>query len=482
MLPKNLNFKSASKVESAACRSWRSNLAPQNGTGPYQLGDTIIFNIPAKNNQCLSTLDSYLKFTLPGLATGSTVCGFRFGPAGAHSIIDRIRIWSGSNLLEDITQYGVLASLMNDLQVPTDSFYGKNTILQGTRNDLVTRTPTIEALTGNTIGDINVALAQIGNQVVSCNQINSGESLRESVGGGSVIATGKTTGEQTYCLNLISILGCLTNSVYFPLFACKSSGLRLEITLVSSLAQMGAVLGTVTAPNGVMRNVEFVCQMLELSDPAMGTISQSLQGQPLQFVVPSYRNYQYTTSAMTSGNATSVSFAIPAKVSSLKSIFITQRDKGTGALTFFPHSSITGGLGDYNFRIGSEIMPPKSPSTITEMFCEVIRAIDSLGNVNHQPSIEKATYSMNASAANSAGNEANNASYISSGSFAVGLDTESYTSADKSTIFSGLSTLNSDIYFQGNYNPPANQTLRLDAFCLFDNLLVFENDVCYSKN
>ena len=258
--------------------------------------------------------------------------------------------------------------------------------------------------------------------------------------------------------------------------------MRLEITLVSSLAQAGAVLGTMTAPNGVMKNVEFVCQMLELSDAAMGTISQSLQGQPLQFVVPSYRNFQYTTSAMTSGSATSVSFAIPAKVSSLKSIFITQRDNGTGKLAYFPHSSITGGLTDYNFRIGSEIMPPKAPATITEMFCEVIKAIDSVGNCNFQPSIEKYTYSMNASTANTKGNEAFNASSVSSGSFAIGLDTESYTSANKDQIFSGLSTLNSDIYFQGNYNPPANQTLRLDAFCMFDNLLVFENDVCYSKN
>ena len=42
MLPKNLKY--GSKVESAMARSQRLNVAPQNGTGNYFAGDTIIFN------------------------------------------------------------------------------------------------------------------------------------------------------------------------------------------------------------------------------------------------------------------------------------------------------------------------------------------------------------------------------------------------------------------------------------------------------
>ena len=40
MLPKNLNY--GSKVESSAARSYRTNIQPQNGTGNYNGGDTII--------------------------------------------------------------------------------------------------------------------------------------------------------------------------------------------------------------------------------------------------------------------------------------------------------------------------------------------------------------------------------------------------------------------------------------------------------
>ena len=62
MLPKNLKY--GSKVESAVARSSRVNIAPQNGTGNYGLGDTIILNIPTRNNLVLVPSESYLKFNV----------------------------------------------------------------------------------------------------------------------------------------------------------------------------------------------------------------------------------------------------------------------------------------------------------------------------------------------------------------------------------------------------------------------------------
>ena len=55
MLPKNLRY--GSKVESASAKSYRSNIAPMNGTGTYGLNDTIIINI------CIS-IDHYIKLGL----------------------------------------------------------------------------------------------------------------------------------------------------------------------------------------------------------------------------------------------------------------------------------------------------------------------------------------------------------------------------------------------------------------------------------
>jgi len=135
MIPKNLKY--GSKVESALARSYRTNIAPQNGTGPYSLGDTIIVNIPTRANLVLNSADSYLKFSVTVTSTGADTYA-RWDSAGAHGLIQRCRIFCGSNLLQDIDNYGLLAKMLYDIQVPQDAVIGKHSITTGTRYDYVT--------------------------------------------------------------------------------------------------------------------------------------------------------------------------------------------------------------------------------------------------------------------------------------------------------------------------------------------------------
>jgi len=92
MLVKNLKY--GSKVESASARSTRVNIAPQNGTGPYNLNDQIIVNIPTRNNLVLVPTESYLKFTAT-VTSGANNNIVRWDSAGAHGLIQRLRVWSG---------------------------------------------------------------------------------------------------------------------------------------------------------------------------------------------------------------------------------------------------------------------------------------------------------------------------------------------------------------------------------------------------
>jgi hypothetical protein len=89
----------------------------------------------------------------------------------------------------------------------------------------------------------------------------------------------------------------------------------MEIQLVDNAAKAMAS----TSPVSLIKvsNCEYVANFIELSDSAMGLIQGSLQGQPLQFVVPDYRNYQFTYS-LANGTATQVQMPIAAKFSSLK--------------------------------------------------------------------------------------------------------------------------------------------------------------------
>ena len=91
MLPKNLKYQN--KVESASANAYTSNVAPQNGTGPYLLGQTIIINIPTRQNLCLIGSESTLKFTLSVTQTSGAAANFcRLDRGGASGIIQRLRL------------------------------------------------------------------------------------------------------------------------------------------------------------------------------------------------------------------------------------------------------------------------------------------------------------------------------------------------------------------------------------------------------
>jgi len=476
MLPKTLKY--GSKVESAYARSMRSNIQPQNGTGPYNLGDTIIINIPTRNNLVLVPSESYLKFNITVTNSSTDANAFRWDSCGAHGIIQRIRVFHGSNLLQDIDNYGMLTKMLFDLQMPTDATYGKYNMLCGTRNDLVF------ASYADTTADGTAITGQLLKPIINVNrsvlQVNSGDRVEATAA--LVGAAGTTT--NTYCLSLVSLVGLLCSQNYIPLFEMTSAPLRVEIQLVDALLKgLNYLSAAGGIPTATLSNVEYVGNFIELGDPAVAMIKDSLGGQPLQFVVPDYRNYVYNY-LLTNGSTATLAMPIAAKFSSLKAIFITVRDKGTGAVSFFPFSSVSRNIIDYQFRIGANVFPPKVPNTLPEMFSEVLKAIGSISDINQQPSIEKASYSLVSSLnAGISLDTATSTSNQQSGSFYIGIDLENYCNAPKDTIFTGYNSNTEDIYCLINYNTQAGATsnARFDAFANFDVVVICENNTAYIR-
>jgi hypothetical protein len=477
MLPKNLKY--GSKVESAMARSSRVNIAPQNGTSGYNLGDTIILNIPTRNNLVLVPTESYLKFNFRVVA-GTAAQAVRWDSCGAHGLIQRIRIFHGSSLLQDIDNYNLLSKILFDLQQPSDATQGKQSFLSGTRSD--------------TTFNASAAIAATNFPLVV--NVNSGERIG---GAGAALSADAAVfipvaaqPAETYCLNLISLVGSLCSSNYFPLFACTSAPLRVEIQLVDNMNKAaGCLAGAAGAIS--MSNVEYVANFIELGDSAMQTIYGSLGNEPLQFCVPDFRNYAFSTS-LTQNTATQIAMPIPAKFSSLKAIVVAARDKGLGANQYFPFSCCTQGITSYNFRVGAQVFPPKEPTTLCEMYAETLKAFGSIGDINYQPSIDRRSYSglLDSTTANIntlstvsvqyTGDAQSVVSGISSGSFYVGIDLESYAAASKDTIFAGYNTNTDDIFFMGNFTTAgATGQVRFDAYANFDSVIVCENGVCYVK-
>lgn len=466
MIPKNLKY--GNKVESSSCRSYRSNIVPQNGTGNYSLNDVITVNIPTRANLVMASTDSYLKFNFKYKNTSGADASARWDSGGAHGLIQRIRIFHGSNLLEDIDNYNLLAKTLYDIQMPTDATYGKFNITSGTRSDLVAQLPDITAGVAYSQADMQ----KLDSALLSCLQRNSGDIIASNIATGGYVL-------DTYCLNLISLIGALCPNFYLPLFAMTSAPLRVEIQLVDNITKACAI----TSANAeiTLSNVEFVASLMELGDSAMAIVASNLGGAPLQFVSTSYKNFAGTYS-LTQNQDTQIAFPIPAKYSSLKSIVLCCRDKGTGAATYFPQSSTTNGITQYYFRVGSETMPAKAPNTLPEMFSEVMKAVGTISDILYVPSIEKTAYSLVSSNALVLATDANYNQY-SSGSFYIGLDLENYSSASKDSIFAGYNTNTDDIFFVGNFTTPsATGNVRFDAFAMFDSLLICENGTAYVKN
>ena len=359
--------------------------------------------------------------------------------------------------MEDLDSYAMCAANLISLQKSNGASKGKYNINTGMRADDVVNGNTGEVISNPAGERLNVGLEFPA----------------------AIIAANSITTARTYTINLLSILGSLGNQ-YVPLFGMTSSPLRLELQLVASPA-MFCNCDTVLPASFSLTNVEYIASFIDLSDSAMSIINQSLNGQPLQYVIPSYRNYVYNNT-ITNAVTTQISAPVPAKFSSLKHIICAMRSKSAGAITFFPLSSCHFGLSQYTIRLGSKVIPSKAPASIAEYFSEVCKCVASLSDLTHCPNMNMYSYNSPVSLADTETyNQVAGTTSLSS-NFMIGVDMETYANADKESIFSGYNTNTDDIFWQFQFDGSQATTLvRFDFFALYDSLLICENGTAYVK-
>lgn len=448
MLPKNLQYQP--KVESAPVRRYRTNIQPQTGTS-FSGGETIIINIPTRNNTALIASESCLKFDF-NITTAASTLVSAFESCGLHGAFNRLRVFHGSNLLQDIQEYGQLAKILYDFQMPLDSAQGRFSETTATTNEYT------GALVGVTAGD-----------PVAVKPVNRGRNLSSGTPAGIGAAARTVSG----CINLISLVGSLSGNHYLPLWEMTAAPLRLELVVCSAAVNAMCISPVNTAFS--LSNVSFVGEFLELPDSAIAAIRAG-SSNPLQMVIPDYRAYSFSQT-VTSGTATTVSMPIPAKFSSLKSIFVNSRN-ALPQTAWYPASSGVLGLTQYQFRIGSEVLPSNPPTTLPEFFVEACKCFGSIADIDYQPAVDVDSYEL---ATPATVNTYALGMTQNSGSFLVGIDCEGYQSADKSSIFAGMNTNTSDIFYIPQYNPTFSGTLQLTAFANFDSVLVCENGIAYVR-
>lgn len=447
MIPANLKFQS--KVESAASRRYLTQIQPQGGTS-FGQSDTITINIPTRNNTALIPSESYLRGTINIVASVAATTA-AFESCGVHNFFQRIRVFHGSNLLEDIDNYGQLAKILYDYQAPEDAVKGRFSITSGTNNAYTTD--------GGAAG-------------VPLNA--------RSVNRGALVAIGVGTSSLPFAINLISLVGSLSGDKYLPLFEMSAAPLRVELVLQSNLLNCMMVEGG-TITNYNLTGVNYCGEFLELPDSAVSVIKAG-SSSPMQMVLPSWRSY--TNSALlAAGVQTQTSFPIPAKFSSLKNIVVATRGPQAGTAAHYPSSHCAFGVGSanssgYQFRVGSEVLPSTQPTSYAEIYNEALKCFGSLADLQVQPSIDVDAFVLNVPGTIAG---ALQAATRDSGAFLIGIDMETYQNADKSTIFSGTNTNTSDIFAIINYFASSAFTIRQTAFACYDQVLVYESGVCYAR-
>ncbi len=443
-LPKNALYQNA--IETSYARNYQSNIAPQNGM-EYGLGETIIINVPSGRNLVMSGADSPLKIAVivkGGVASSNYV---RLDKAGIHSLIQRVRVFHGSTLLSDIDNYNNLVGMMMSLQQSGDSGHGKQSILAGIDENFSVDT-TIETANGLSTGERLNGLTALG------------------------IATDSV--KRTYTVPIMNFLSY--SDKYIPLFAMTGAPLRIEIQLVSNYLQ-GICTTTVldaTTPL-IVKDVEYICNFMEIADAGMNVIQNSLGGGPLKWVVQDYRNYQNSSAIAPN---TQLSVPIPSKFNSLRSLFMSFRNKASGAITYFPLSTSHFDLASYTLRLGSKTVPTKAPTTVTEYFGEVLRAIGSVSDLNHEPNITLEAYDVIEPTANAETATAYHSTAYPP-CFYVGCDLESYSSSGMESVYQGYNTSTEDDFFTPVFGANApSDTIRIDTYALFDQVVVIEGGFC----
>ena len=447
MIPANLKYQS--KVESAPSRRYLTQIQPQGSTS-FTQGDTITINIPTRNNTALIPSESYLRGQINILATVAATTA-ALESCGVHNFIQRLRVFHGSNLIEDIDNYGQLAKILYDYQAPEDAVKGRFTITTGTNN------------------------AYSSDGAAAGTAVNA-----RSVNRGALVSIGVGTATLPFAINLVSLVGALAGEKYLPLWEMTAAPLRVELVLQSNLFNAMMVEGA-TITNFTVSGVNYCGEFLELPDSAVSAIKAG-SSSPMQMVLPSWRSYT-NSAALASGTQTQVSFPIPAKFSSLKNIVVATRGPQAGTAAHYPSSHCAFGVGSasssgYQFRVGSEVLPSTQPTSFPEIYSEALKCFGSLADLQVQPSIDVDSFVLNVPGTIAG---ALQASTKDSGAFLIGIDLETYQNADKSSIFAGTNTNNSDIFAIINYFASSAFTVRQTAFACYDQVLVLENGVCYAR-
>lgn len=332
----------AASVVSRAVRynAKSSNRSTFTSDGPESPGEAH-FSIPGgRYGQYLDGKSTYLKFKVLNNASGADIDWDR----SAWSIIDRIEVYSGSNLLSSCNDVGVLANILLDATV-----------------------------------DANAR---------ACNLNATAGTLTNADGAAIANNTSKT-----FCIPLIDgVLGASATRL-IPI-GQSVADLRIIITLASG-NQAFVTEAPATTVKYVLTDAEIVCSIVEINAGVQRQIDQEMGGK-YTISTEMWRSYN----GMVSAGDSVINQLIPTKVHSLKTLLTCARNADN--VNKFNQKSL-GDRASLNpsrwwYRVGVDAMPATPVMSTAEAYMELLKSQHRASDVAHATSITLAQWEATTSA------------------------------------------------------------------------------------
>ena len=408
------------KPTSVAARSYSNSCLPNNGN-TFKGGDIIRIDVPCgQYGTYLDTQNSYMKFTINNLSTSMSGDAEPISIDGTgYSLIDRQVTNYAGYTLEDVTDFGLLASILLDNNSDMESRMTYWNMLAGAHGHSFTETDCRKGAVIEADGSLTVYLPLLGSVI--------GQNLDK----------------------------------YLPLGMMTSSdSLRVEWTL----AQVGVpvVTGNV-ADSGEfsVSNIELVSSIVKLSDDAEAMVRKA-SGGVYRIHGDSYRSYNQTLNAGVNNSTIN----IPAKVSSLKTLLIAHRYQDSIVAKHRP--SITNrtkaNMKEYFFQVGSTRLPQK-PVRCDDTHCaeaqvELQKSLHQFGKRGLALAYVSSQWTASTTLADS-------------GCFSVGLDCEAFSGKGE-VLNQGISTISQPLHFIGVYDSLPGACV-VTTFAHFDQIIEIDS-------
>jgi hypothetical protein len=405
--------------KSLACEKYLASIQPSSGN-TFSPGDQIEFIIPTRKLEFLNSVNTTLRFRV-----APTAFGPRFDN-NATTLIDRVEVYHGSNLLEQLGGNGVLHTTMFEAQT----------------YDWIT--------SGNTPGQPGLSAPPISYGFAT-----------DVKRGGAALAVGGTMIEISL---LSSVVGLLANpNKYLPLCKMQAGPLRVVITVKDATQDSASAMRI-----GTFSDVSLNCEFVKVGEEAMEVIDKANEAiygsrDVVQLNIKQWEDYIYPlASGLAAGTA--VSSLVDARYSSVCGIVFSFLNNGTG----YKLSSRSNPYSSLQLRVGSEYYP-RAPiragtSNQVESFMISQRYLGSLNDLDSFGSITKAEYE-----------EAHAANPGSNAGFYLMIDLETYDK--ENLLYDGINTLNDNIFVDGVLRQNMVNTMLCHAHVQFDAILTCEKGV-----